>query len=119
VDAWREALGDLLTREEASAILGSEEELVRAEAAGELIVLTQRSGQPRYPAFQLVNGRPLPALAQAHRTLSGECSDWTGAAWAVAPNPHLAGRSPLSATMDGDDARVQLVAERDAAALAH
>jgi hypothetical protein len=85
-----------------------------------LITLRDRDGRLRFPAFQFVDGRPLDALASAFWTVAAKVeSEWTAAAWCVAPDEALEGHSPAGWARAGrDPERLQTVAHHDAARLA-
>ena len=122
VQVWEETLGRLLTADEASAVVGSPEALADLERADALIVLERRSGELCYPSRQFIDGKPLPALAAAYRVMRHVVSSWTAASFALGGAPHaeLEGVSVRAWAASGRSVdRLLLVAERDAAALAH
>jgi hypothetical protein len=109
----------LLNAEQAHKVLGSALEFRRCRASGALITLRKSSGEDVFPAFQFVNGHPLPELAAAHHILSEYVSSWTAAAWCVGDHPELAMESPVAwAASERDPARLRRIARRDAARLA-
>jgi hypothetical protein len=121
-EVWEERLGRLLTVEEASALVGSSAELAELEASGAVIALTRRSGNRCYPSRQFIDGRPIPGVAAAHRRMSEVVSPWTAASFALGGEPHpaLDGLSVREWAASGRSLdHLMLVAERDAAPLAH
>jgi hypothetical protein len=119
---WENELGPLLTSAQVRDLLGNVsrqrvDELLRTRR---LIGLRDQSGRWRFPAFQFRDGRPLPELVSAFWTLAAESvSDWTAAAWCVAPDEALAGLSPRQwVSQDRDPERLAQVARQDAARLA-
>jgi hypothetical protein len=116
-DAWA-AVGPLLSDAQLRERLGvSAERLDTLVAAGSLLVLVERSGARRYPAWQLAGARPLEALVAAHRVLveQGGISPWSAASWCVHAHGELSGLSPRAWAHAGHDReRLMLVASRDA-----
>ena len=117
---WEDTVGPLLSAEQARELLGvSRQRLSQLASQGRLMVLADRSGGRRYPAWQFgQDGRPLAALVAAHRVLvtDGNMSEWSAASWCVHEHPELDGRSPHEWAASGeDDERLALVARRDAA----
>lgn len=89
---------------------------------GTLIALRAEDGRLSYPAWQFrgVDGTILDPLVKAHAIVAETGSDWSAASWCLADNPELEGVSPaIWATERRDEARLLLVAQRDAAAAAH
>jgi hypothetical protein len=120
---WEDTLGPLLTGQQARELLGgvSRQRLDQLVKAGRVIMLEERSGARRFPAWQFRNGRVLDALVAAYRHFIevGE-SAWAGAAWCVNSHPQLDGQSPIEwAVRNGAADRLALVAKRDASRLAH
>jgi hypothetical protein len=120
---WEDTLGPLLTGAQARELLGgvSRQRLDQLVNAGRVIMLEERSGARRFPAWQFRDGRVLDALVAAHRQFVevGE-SPWEGAAWCVNSHPQLAGQCPIEWAVGGGAAeRLALVAHRDASRLAH
>lgn len=120
---WEDTLGPLLTGQQARELLGgvSRQRLDQLVKAGRVIMLEERSGARRFPAWQFRAGRVLDALVAAHRqfVVVGE-SPWEGAAWCVNRHPQLDGQSPIEwATRNRAADRLVLVARRDASRLAH
>jgi hypothetical protein len=117
---WEDAIGPLLSGEQARELLGiSRQRLSQLAKSGRLILLEERSGDRRYPAWQFgEDGRPLDALVAAFRTLAteGETSSWSAASWATHQHPELDDRSPREWAAAGKETeRLLLVASRDAA----
>lgn len=118
---WEDTVGPLLSGTQARELLGgvSRQRLDQLVKSGKVIVLEERSGSRRYPAWQFdVAGRPLAALVAAHGVLvrEGALSPWTAASWCVHGHPELGGSSPRAWTRDaGDPERLASVASRDAA----
>jgi len=119
---WEDTLGPLLSGGQARELLGgvSRQRLDQLVKAGRIIALEERSGQRRFPAWQFEDGRPLGALAAAHRELVevGDVSPWSAASWCVSEHPELDDRSPRDWSVGGDPERLVLVARRDAGRLA-
>lgn len=120
---WEDAVGPLLSGPQARELLGgvSRQRLDQLVKAGRLIVLEERSGDRRFPAWQFHDGRPLEGLAAAHRELVelGKTDPWTAASWCVAAHPQLNDQSPREWAVGGGDAKkLALVAHRDASRLA-
>lgn len=71
---WEDSVGPLLTGEQARDLLAvSRQRLAQLAKQGRLIVLEDSAGDRRYPACQFGGaGRPLAALATAHRILVTE-----------------------------------------------
>lgn len=89
---------------------------------GTLLALRAEDGRLSYPAWQFrgADGAILTPLVKAHAIVAKAGSDWSAASWCVADNPELEGVSPATWAADRrDDARLLLVAQRDAAAAAH
>ena len=118
-ESWRDGLGVLLDIDDVARLLHANRERVAQLAAdGEMIVLESSDRVVAFPAFQFQDGQPTPALARAHRTLveSGYVSPESAASWARTSHPELELRSPAQwAGEHRDDARLLLVARRDAA----
>ena len=120
---WEDAVGPLLSGPQARELLGgvSRQRLDQLIKAGRVIVLEERSGDRRFPAWQFHDGRPLEGLAAAHHELVavGKTDPWTAAAWCVAAHPQLSDQSPRDWAVGEDDAKhLALVAHRDASRLA-
>jgi len=81
----------------------------RLKQEGKLFAVRHR-GVDLYPAFQFVDGRPLPAVAGVLEAFRKE-SDWTVALWFSAPSGWLVGRRPID-LVQGDPARVVDAANR-------
>jgi hypothetical protein len=121
--AWGQELGPTFSSAQVRELLGDVsrqrvDELLRGRR---LIGLRDSSGRRCFPVFQFqADGRPLEALVAAYWTLADAAiSDWTAAAWCVAPDDALGGRSPLTwARERRDPERLALVAAQDAARLA-
>jgi hypothetical protein len=116
---WEDAVGPLLTSEQAQALLNiSRQRLSQLVGQRRLILLEEQSGARRYPAWQFgPRGRPLATLIAAHRTLveDGHMSGWSAASWCVHEHPELDRRSPRDWAAGGEDPnRLALVARRDA-----
>jgi S13-like H2TH domain len=120
---WDDAIGRLLTRQELLAVLDiPTDQLGALIDGGDVITLTNRSGDTRFPEFQFVDGIPVGTLTKAHRLLvhDGHVSPWSAAAWLMVPHPDLDGLSPAQwASEHRDDERLLSIAQRDAAHLAH
>ena len=89
---------------------------------GTLIALRAEDGRLSYPAWQFrgADGTIVDPLVKAHTIVAETGSDWSAASWCLADNPELEDISPVIwATERRDDARLLLVAQRDAAAAAH
>jgi hypothetical protein len=89
---------------------------------GTLIALRAEDGRLSYPAWQFrgADGGILDSLVKAHSIVAETGSDWSAASWCVAEHPELEGVSPATWTAEHrDDARLLLVAQRDAGAAAH
>lgn len=119
---WEGELAPLLDSSEVRDLLGGVsrqrvDELLRGHR---LIGLRDSAGRRRFPAFQFVDGEPVPALVQAFWTVAdGALSDWTAAAWCVAPDDSLSGLSPAEWARAGRDApRLAQIAEQDRTRLA-
>jgi hypothetical protein len=118
--AWEDAVGPLLTGQQARELMrvNSRQRLDQLAKEGRLIVL-ERDQQKRYPAWQFGDdGRPLDALVDGHRMLvdEGHLSPWSAASWCTHEHPELGGRSPRDWAAAGEDTkRLLLVATRDAA----
>jgi hypothetical protein len=118
---WEEAIGPLLDAQAARELLGgvSRQRLEQLVSAGRLIVLEERSGQRRFPAWQFgEDGRPLSGLVDAHRALvtDGRMSPWSAASWCVHEHPELEGHTPQAwARSGGDRERLAAVAAHDSA----
>jgi hypothetical protein len=119
---WEDELGPLLDSSEVRGLLGGVsrqrvDELLRGHR---LIGLRDSAGRRRFPAFQFLDGGPVPALVQAFWTVAdGALSDWTAAAWCVAPDDSLRGLSPAEWARGGNDAaRLAQIAEQDRSRLA-
>lgn len=119
--AWENELGPLLTSAQVRELLAGVsrqrvDELLRARR---LIGLQDRSGRRRFPAFQFHDGRALEPLIAAYWTVGNHAVDgWTAAAWCVAPDDALDGRSPVQWAREGRDReRLADVARQDAARL--
>jgi hypothetical protein len=118
--AWEDAVGPLLTSQQARELLrvNSRQRLDQLTRSGRLLVL-ERSGQKVYPAWQFgEDGRPLEALVDAHQTLvsEGHMSPWSAASWCVHEHPELDGRSPRDWAADHEDPEhLRLAADHDAA----
>jgi len=121
--AWENELGPSLSSAQVRELLGDVsrqrvDELLREHR---LIGLRDSSGRRRFPVFQFQDdGRPMEALVSAYWTLADAAiSDWTAAAWCVATDEALDGRSPLAwAREHRDPERLARVAAQDAARLA-
>lgn len=118
-DPWEDAVRPLLSETEMQERLDvSVRQLREMAALGDVIALRAVGGKLQFPAWQLGNdGRPLEALATAHRTLvrDGKMSPWSAASWCVHPHPELAGRSPQDWARGGESPeRLTRVASRDA-----
>ena len=123
LDAWQQALGQLLKEADACARLQvAPETLHRQVRRREMIALPLRDGQAVYPAWQFdteVEQRHVPARAHVHLARTGQVSAWTAASWLVTPHPELDGASPVAfVRAGGDAAKLLTVAQRDAARLA-
>ena len=118
---WEDVVGPLLSGQQVRELMGgvSRQRLEQLAGSGRLIVLEERSGQRRYPAWQFgEDGRPLAALVAAHQRLvtDGEMSPWSAASWCVHEHDQLGGLSPLDWARAGRDPDyLALVAGRDAA----
>lgn len=119
---WENELEPLLTSAQMRELLGDVsrqriDELLRARR---LIGLRDHTGRRRFPGFQFRDGRPLEPLIAAYWTVvDGAVDEWTAAAWCVAPDDALEGRTPVQWTHEDRDAdRLARVARQDAARLA-
>lgn len=118
---WEDVVGPLLSGQQVRELMGgvSRQRLEQLAGSGRLIVLEERSGQRRYPAWQFGrDSRPLAALVAAHQRLvtDGEMSPWSAASWCVHEHDELGGLSPLDWARAGRDPDyLALVAGRDAA----
>jgi hypothetical protein len=120
--AWENELGPLLTSAQVRELLGQVsrqrvDELLRSRR---LIGMSDRSGRRRFPLFQFRDGRPTETLVAAYWTVvEGGADEWTAASWCVAPDPALAGSSPVQWSKTDSDAELLLrVARQDAARFA-
>ena len=118
---WEDVVGPLLSGQQVRELMGgvSRQRLEQLAGSGRLIVLEERSGQRRYPAWQFgEDSRPLAALVAAHQRLvtDGEMSPWSAASWCVHEHDQLSGLSPLDwARASRAPDYLALVAGRDAA----
>jgi hypothetical protein len=118
---WEDVVGPLLSGQQVRELMGgvSRQRLEQLAGSGRLIVLEERSGQRRYPAWQFgEDSRPLATLVAAHQRLvtDGEMSPWSAASWCVHEHDQLGGLSPLDWALAGRDPDyLALVAGRDAA----
>ena len=118
---WADTVGPLLSGQQVRELLGgvSRQRLEQLAKNGRLMVLEERSGEKRYPAWQFgSDGRPMEALVAAHHILvsDGQMSPWSAASWCVHEHPELDGRSPREwAAAAEDPKRLALAASRDAA----
>ena len=112
--AWESALGGLLSSSEARVMLGglSREALRKQATGGRVIALRDENGRVRYPAWQFdaAAARSYPVV----RTLSDRfreagLSAWTLAAFCVAAQPELEGRSPAQEWRERDGAAEEAV----------
>jgi hypothetical protein len=120
--AWENELGPLLSSGQVRDLLGGVsrqrvDELLRSQR---LIGLRDRDGRRRFPAFQFVDGQPLAPIITAFWTVAdGALSEWTAAAWCVAPDEALGGQTPAAWAGRGEDPdRLLQVALQDRARLA-
>jgi hypothetical protein len=118
-DSLEGAVAPLLTEPQMREQLDiSPRELRELAALGGIIELHTRRGERLFPAWQLGDdGRPLEALAKAHRTLvrDGMLSPWSAAVWCLSLHHELAERTPLAwAHAREDPEHLALVAWRDA-----
>ena len=112
---WRDALGKLLTVGEVAALGGLDEQSIERQVdAGELLALATTGGQLLLPAFQFgADGRSLPSLGELIRQLNSVVvTPFTTAAWLVAPEPLLAGKSAVQWLRDGGDPNAAVEAAR-------
>ena len=119
---WEDELGPLLTSAQVRDMLGSVsrqrvDELLRSQR---LIGLRDGDGRRRFPAFQFAEGQRLDQLIEAFWVVAqGAISEWTAAAWCVAADEALGGRTPAAWARSGEDPeRLAQVARQDAARLA-
>lgn len=119
---WEDEIGPLLSTADVRELLG---DVSRQRVSGlldehRLVGLRDQGGRLRFPAFQFKDGRPIEALVAAFWTVAAEAeTDWTAAAWCVAPDELLDDLSPVEWARDGaDPARLGRVASHDAARLA-
>lgn len=116
---WDDAVGPLLTGEQARELAGfSRQRLSQLVGQRRLMALEDRSGTRHFPAWQFGDDRrPLSALIAAHRTLvdDGHMSPWSAASWCVHDHPELGGHSPRAWAAAGENPdRLALIARRDA-----
>ncbi len=121
---WKAHLGgELWTSSGVADYLGvSRQRVSERVRKGTLIALRAEDGRLSYPAWQFrgADGTILAPLVKAHAVVAETGSDWSAASWCLADNPELEGVSPaIWAAERRDDARLLLVARRDAAAAAH
>lgn len=88
----------LLGSADVGELLGSKAQNTSAMASrlkreGKLFAITYR-GVDLYPAAQIVNGQPSPAIPQILEAFSGD-SPWAVALWLNAPSGWLGGKRPL------------------------
>src|SRR5450755_2611924 len=93
---WEDVVGPLLSGQQVRELMGgvSRQRLEQLAGSGRLIVLEERSGQRRYPAWQFgEDSRPLATLVAAHQRLvtDGEMSPWSAASWCVHEHDQLGG----------------------------
>lgn len=110
----------LLSSVEVGSLLGSTAKNRSAMASrlkreGKLIAVPHR-GVDHFPAFQIVNGEPHPAIEEVLRAFDGE-SPWTVALWFRAPSGWLGGDRPMDRLRDEPE-RVVDAAHRTAAPIA-
>lgn len=122
--AWKARIGgDLWTSSGVAEYLGvSRQRISERVREGTLIALRAVDGRLSYPAwqFQGADGGILDPLVEAHAIVAETGSDWSAASWCVAENSELEGVSPATwAAERRAEARLLLVAKRDAAAAAH
>lgn len=109
----------LLTSEEVGSLLGSAAKNRSAMASrlkreGKLFAVAHR-GADHFPAFQIVDGAPHPAIERVLEAFEGE-SPWTVALWFQAPSGWLGGERPMD-RLGAEPDRVVAAAERTAAPL--
>lgn len=121
---WKAHLGgELWSSSDVAKYLGvSRQRVSERVRKGTLLALRAEDGRLSYPAWQFrgADGTILAPLVKAHAIVAETGSDWSAASWCVADNPELEDVSPATwATERRDDARLLLVAQRDAAAAAN
>jgi hypothetical protein len=109
----------LLTSEEVGSLLGSAAKNRSAMASRlkrerKLFAVAHR-GADHFPAFQIVEGAPHPAIERVLEAFEGE-SPWTVALWFDAPSGWLGGARPMDRLRAEPD-RVVAAAERTVAPL--
>lgn len=117
---WQEHLGPVYDAKTVAVILGSPGKPVSRQAVSKRALLGLRTGNGRvyYPAFQFVNGQPIPGLVEVLRIVDEQLvSRWTLASWLVSPEDELDGVSPIDAMRACDVERVLRVARAWAVAL--
>ncbi len=119
---WENELGPLLSSGQVRALLGdiSRQRVDERLRSRRLIGLRDSGGRWRFPAFQFADGQPLQPLTSAFWTVAaGAISEWTAAAWCVAPDEALDGETPAAWAHSGNaPERLQQVAEQDRVRLA-
>jgi hypothetical protein len=120
--AWRAHLDLDLDTPAMARLLGMSKQAVAKQLAEHrLIGLRTREGGWLLPAWQVIDGRPSPALSEAFwsQVEQGGTSPWTVASWCVTPHPELDGLSPVRWTAQHKDPEsLLLTARRDASVFA-
>jgi hypothetical protein len=119
---WGRQVGTMLSSREVTELLDVTRQAVHDRTQrGSLLAVRGSDGGILYPAFQFgPNGRPLPGVPEATRTLAPVVeTTYTIAAWFTSPEPELGGATPSDWLRGGGDPdAVVEQARREAARLA-
>lgn len=102
---WDQLVGPVYTTGKVTALLGvSRQAVAERRSRRSILALETSDGAVVYPAFQFHQGALLPGLPKLLRRFPLETVDgWTLAAWLVAPQPGLEGRSVVEWLREGGD----------------
>jgi hypothetical protein len=118
--AWEQRLGELLDTRDVIELLQVTRQRVSMLAKDDRLIALAQAGRLRFPAWQFAgtDGDDRACLGAAHRRLvdEGGMSPWSAASWFLTEHPDLEDRDPVAWLREGgDNHRVLLAAQRDAA----